>query len=212
MKKLLVGVAGLATICFAGSAMAAGPLANPWVNDGAEVGVQIEVGEIGEVFTTRGTNQARNGELLPELQITNAGGTIPPAGIAIDTLWHMANVNYQVSVELDTNNMGLTDIPEWSRFHVLVGVANRGSYNAVFAGLPGQVDVVADQVITWDRRDSTTGYLGNQPNVPIPLTTLLSTPSTSLRTTAVDYAADAINGLPPIGASTVELVYTIASI
>lgn len=202
LKKFAVGIAALAAVGFAGSAMA--QISNPWTNDGAEVGVEIEVGALGEVWSTMGTDQARNGAAAPTLAITNAGGTIPPTGIATDTLNHYANVNYQVSVGLNG------DIPEFTRFHVLVGVTNRGAYNAVGAGLPGQTDAVAATTITWDRRDSGTGYVGNGVNGPS-YSALTGTASTTSNATMVDYAADAIHGLPPLTSATpVEVVWTIA--
>jgi hypothetical protein len=202
LKQLLAGVAGVAAVAFAGSAMA--QIVNPW-DDEAQVGVNINVGQLGEVWSNLGTDQYRNNVPAPTLQITNAGGTIPASGIAEDTINHFANVNYQVSVELDSGN-----IPEFSRFHVLVGIQNRGAYDAVGAGLPGQTDAVANTIITFDRRDSATGYIGNQPGTAYPA--LNGTPSTSSNATQVDYAVDAIHGLPPQAGTSIELLWTIAAL
>jgi hypothetical protein len=204
LKQLLAGVAGVAAVAFAGSAMAQTTIDNPWDNE-AQVGVNINVGQLGEVWSNLGTAQYRNSVPAPTLQITNAGGTIPASGIAEDTINHFANVNYQVSVQLASGN-----IPEFSRFHVLVGIQNRGLYNAVGAGLPNQVDAIADTTITFDRRDSATGYIGNQPATAYQA--LTDTPSTSSKATLVDYAVDAIHGLPAQGGTNVELLWTIAAL
>jgi hypothetical protein len=199
--KLTASAIALAAFGFAGTAMAGTPIANPWATDGAQVGVNIEVGALGEVWSAMGTAQIRNSVAPPTLTITNAGGTIPAAGIANDTVYHYANVNYQVSVDISGN------IPDWTRFHVLWGVANRGSYNSVFAGLAGQTNVSAATVVTY-RRDGG-GYIGNQPGTPVVVQTGI--PSTAANSTLVDYAVDAINGLPPVTAATpITLTYTIA--
>jgi len=204
MRSVKMLCAGLLALALMAAPAFADPLTNPWADDGAQVGVTITVGQLGEVWSSIGTGQARSADPNASLSITNAGGFIPAAGIAEDSLYHYANVAYQVSVHI------VGDIPEWSRFHVLVGVNNRGDYNSVFAGLPGQTDVAADKVITWDRRDAGTGYLGG--NVPgTPVAALTGAVSTAANTTLVDYAADAIHGLPPVGDKDVTVVWTIAS-
>ena len=204
LKKITVGVSALAMTAFAGSAMAQN-LNNPWAGDGAEVDVQINVGQIGEVWSSIGTGQARFGNPAVGLEITNAAGNVPPAGIAEDTLFHYANVNYEVLVELDG------DIPEMSRFHMVVGVSNRGSYNAVSGGgSAGATQAAGDTIIMWDRRDAGTGYVGaNVPNSPV--TVLSGNSALNANGTAVDYVADAIHGLPPVSNDPIQLIYTIAA-
>lgn len=203
-KKFSISAVALAAVGFAGAASAQ-TLTNPWAGDGGEVDVEIVVGQIGEVFSSVGTGQDRNNDPALPLEITNAGGNIPPSGIAIDTLFHFANVDYDVLVDING------DIPEFSRFHILAGIQNRGSYDAVAGGgTAGATQAVADNVVTYDRRAASTGYIGNQPGTPITL--LSGTAANSLQTTLVDYAADAIHGLPAVTAGTAtEVIYTIAA-
>ena len=204
IRKLSVSFAALAAMGIAGAASAQ-TLNNPWTGDGAEVDVEIVVGEIGEVWSSVGTGQARDGDPALTLEITNAGGNVPPEGIASDTLNHYANVAYDVLVDIDG------DIPEWSRFHVLAGINNQGSYDAVAGGgTGGNTQADADNTITWDRRDAGTGYIGTQPGTPVNV--LSGAASNSANSTAVDYAADAIHGLPALTTGTpIEVIYTIAA-
>jgi hypothetical protein len=201
MRFYMSMLAGLAALGLMAAPTMAQQLTNPWSGDGAEVKITIDVPAIGEVWSSIGSGQARNNNPNVVLQITNAGGFIPAAGIAEDTVYANSNVNYEVSVELDG------DIPAWTRFHVLVGVQNRGAYNSVFAGLPGQTDVDAATVITFDRRD--TGFVGaNTPGNAIPAFTGVA--GSSATPTLVDYAADAIHGMPAISDMDIELIWTIA--
>jgi hypothetical protein len=206
LRKVSVGLAGLAAMGLAGQAMAA-PIDNPWTNDGAEVELNVQVGTIGEVWSAKGTNQARHGHAPVDLIVTNAGGFIPLGGRYEDTVFHFANVDYEVSVDISGT------IPDWTRLHVVVGPTNRGVYDCVNVAvcLVGQTNVIAGQIITW-RRD-TGGYLGNQPGTPV--ATIMAGPySASATATDVDYAADAIHGLPPVNlpGNPVEVIYTIASV
>lgn len=185
------------------SVQAQTPLANPWEGDGDTVGIEVNVGAIGEVYSDVGSGQARNGDPDLTLDITNAGGVIPPEGIENDTVTHLSNVDYQVYVNLDG------DIPEFSRFHVLVGVGNRGSYSSVLGGnIQGGTEATADTIITWDRRDP--AYAGA--NVPqTPVLALSNSANTSGTPTLVDYAADAIHGMPSTGNTPFDVVWTIAA-
>ena len=204
IRKTSLSLAALAAMGIAGAASAQ-QLTNPWAGDGAEVDVEIIVGAIGEVYSAIGTDQARNSAPAVGLEITNAAGNVPSAGIAEDTLFTLANVNHEVSVELDG------DIPEMSRFHIVVNPSNRGSYDAVAGGgSAGATQAAGDQIITWDRRDAVTGYLvgANEPNSPVAV--LTGTPVLNAVATPVDYVADAIHGLPPVGSDPIELIYTIA--
>jgi hypothetical protein len=203
MQKLLVGVAGLAMVAFAGSAMAAD--INPWTEE-AQPDVNILVGSIAEVWSTLGNDQVRNSAPTPNLQITNAGGKILANGKYHDTLNHWANVNYTVSVALDA-----AGIPNETRLHVIVKPTNAATYNCVAPCLnfAGNVPVTASQVITWSRTGN--AYQGgNSPGVETVITGINGAPTFSILSDAVDYAADAINALPPTGSQVTELIYTIS--
>jgi hypothetical protein len=204
VNLLKYALAGALFAGFAGSAMAQ-PIDNPWEGDGAEVNININVGAIGEVWSTVGTNQARFSHPALELDIDNAGGFLAPTGIAWDTVSHFANVNYDVYTQISA----LSNIPEWTRFHILWGIQNRGAYNAVNGNLVGQTNAIADTIVTYDRRDAGTGYIGNQPGTPVLVDSGTAGPTAN--SDLVDYAADAIHGLPPqtTGAA-VEVIYTIA--
>lgn len=204
MVALVSGaVVSLGTIT---SVQAQQTLPNPWAGDGAEVDININVGQIGEVWSSVGTGQARNGDTPLVLEITNAAGNIPAEGRELDTLNHYANVNYDVYVDL-----GNGDIPEFSRFHVLVDVSNSGSYDAVAGGgSAGATEALAANVITWDRRDSGTGYVGgNNPSTPV--LALSDSMSNLPNQTNIEYAADAIHGLPSQASADFDVVWTIAA-
>lgn len=181
----------------------AAPLFNPWANE-ATPEVKIEVNPIGEVWSDLGTNQYRNHAAIPNLRITNAAGIIPAAGKAADTVSHFANVDYVVSVDLGTTN----SIPNWTRFHILWNISNRAAYTSVGAGFPGAIEAVASTIVTY-RRDAG-GYIGTTPGTPVAVQSAGA--SASATPTPVDYAADAIHGLPSVGTSLpIEVIYTIAS-
>jgi|GEM_PF-7034575 len=213
MRKLFIGVAAVALLALlAVPVMAVEP--NPW-SDSCDVDVEITIPEMAELWSNLGTGQERNAAAPPTLTVTNAGGIIPAEGIAQDTLNHLSNIAVTVSVELE----GATPIPEWTRFHVLVAPSNRGSYNCVFAwgGAAGATfmlgswsitNVNADAVITWDRRDSGTGYVGIQPDVP--QVAFTGSATTNSVAHLVDYAVDAIHGMPTAGSSTPTVMWTIA--
>lgn len=195
MKKVLVAltiVALLGLVAFADT--------NPWEDDGDTVAFEVVIPNITEVWSTIGSGQARSSALDVELEITNAGGVIPASGKAHDTISHLSNVPVKVFVTLVGN------IPAWSRFHVIVGITNENDYDSV-ATWAGRTQPAADKIITWDRR--ATAYTGNQPSIEIEAFTGLATTASIQH--KVDYAVDAINGLPPLGDASVEIIWTIAS-
>ncbi|MCG5541335.1 MULTISPECIES: hypothetical protein [unclassified Halorhodospira] len=194
-RKLSVSLVALTAMGFAGAASA---FDNPWEGDGAEVNVEIVVGEWGEVWSAIGTGQARDGDPAVSLEITNAAGIIPEGGIVEDTVNHVANVDYEVLVDIEG------DIPEWTMFHVLADIQNRGEYNGV-----GQHDqAMADKIVTWRRDDG--GYIGSQPGTPQLI--LSGTAGTSATSTEVDYAAEARHGLPEVtDGQDFQVIYTIAA-
>lgn len=181
-------------------------LTNPWSGDGAEVDININVGQIGEVWSSVGTGQEREGDSPLVLEITNGAGNIPAEGRKLDVLNHYANVDYEIYVDL-----GDGDIPEFSRFHVLVDVSNSNSYDAVAGGgSAGATEALAANTITWDRRDSGTGYLGgNNPGTPV--LALTDSMSNLPKQTNIEYAADAIHGLPSQSVTDFDVVWTIAA-
>ena len=199
MKKLIAILAAVSMVMMFGTTAFAD---NPWAGDGDSVDITILIPPITEVWSDIGTGQARDSDSAPVLFITNAGGTIPAAGIAQDTVNVHANVLVNVSVELNGA------IPEATRFHVLINPQNRGVYDSVFAGLPGQTDVVADVVLSWSYRSSawdTDGY--QAPNTPIPAFTA----GLGYIGKPVDYAVDAIFAMPSEGhTSTPTIIWTIA--
>jgi hypothetical protein len=209
MRHITAGILGLAAIGLAGTAWASTPIANPWTNDGAEVNLNVQVGTIGEVWSAKGTDQARNGHPAVNLVVTNAGGFIPATGRYADTVYHFANVNYEVSVDLSGT------IPNWTQLHVIIAPTNRGTYNCAQLlqanCLVGQTAVAASQIVTW-RRDTAGYVLGNAiPGTPV--VTMTGVYSASAVATDVDYAADAIYGLPPVNlpGNPVQIIWTIAS-
>ena len=181
------------------------PLANPWA-DCTDIGFNITIPPMIELWSTIGTNQQRNSAPAVALTVTNAGGTIPAGGKAEDAIAYLGNtVPIDVSVQLDG------DIPVWTRFHVIIAPTNRPLYNSVFAGLAGQVDVVVDagmgKVITWDRRD--TGHVGNVLSTPYAAFSGIA--SAASQSVDVDYAVDAIHGMPANGAvATPTVLWTLA--
>jgi hypothetical protein len=206
LKRVAFGLAGLTAMIV--PSLASTPISNPWAGDGAETLLNIQVGTIGEVWSALRTDQARNGVPRQNLIITNAGGFIPAGGKLADTIYHFANVDYEVSVDIANGT-----IPLWSRFHVIIGITNFAAFNSVFAGGVGHVNPVATEVVTW-RRDAGPGYdlSGEQPGTPEVVYS--GTYSASAVPTAVAYAADAIHGLPPVNlpGAPIDVIWTIASV
>ena len=177
-------------------------LTNPWA-DCTDIGFSITIPPMIELWSSLGTAQQRSGAEAVALTVTNIGGFIPTGGIAQDAICYLGNtVPIDVSVQLDG------DIPEQTRFHVIIAPTNRGSYNSVFAGLAGQVDVAATKVITWDRRAGST-YVGNLLGTPI--AAFSGVASVDAQSVLVDYAVDAIHGMPANGAvATPTVLWTLA--
>lgn len=201
MRSLVIAAA--ITAAFATQAMASTPIVNPWVNDGDAADLNIQVGTIGEVWSALGTAQDRSSAPRENLIITNAAGLIPAGGKYLDTVSHFANINYEVSATLSGN------IPEWTRFHVLVNISNFAAFGDVFSNAAG-TDPLVTQTITWDRRSP--AYVGNQPNVAY--VALSGTYSATATNTPVAYAADAIHGLPAanLPGNPITVTWTIASV
>ena len=195
MKKL--GILVMAMVMVFGLSLGAmAELDNPWTNDGAEVNVDIKVSALGEVWSSIGTGQARNGDSNITLDITNGAGQIPQAGRAEDTIGALANVDYNVNVDLEGT------IPDYSMFHILVGINNRGNYN----GVGQHTSADADTILTWDRRD---GSWHSNPNNPLAFTGVGQATAKSVK---VDYAAEARHGMPDMQTvDDLQVVWTISS-
>lgn len=203
-NMVLAIVSGAVVSLGAVAGVQAQAISNPWTGDGAEVDININVGELGEVWSNVGTGQARDGDAALVLEITNAAGNVPPSGIAQDTLNHFANVNYEVYVDLDG------DIPEWSRFHVLVNPSNSGAYDAVAGGgSAGATQAMADTIVTWDLRGANDYQGANVPGVPVLALSDVAVPNANQ--TPIEYVADAIHGLPSNTTTDFDVVWTIAA-
>lgn len=204
MRKLFIGIAAVALLALLTLPVMAVE-ANPW-SDCSDVQVEITIPEMAELWSSLGTGQERNDNLPAQVKVTNAGGIIPQEGIAEDTLTHCSNINVTVSVTLQDG------IPPWTRFHVIVAPSNRESYNCVWALPEGYYgthlieNVVADEVITWDRRSD--AYSGNQLGAVIEAFT--GSAGTASVAHQVDYAVDAIMGMPSVGSKTPTVIWTIA--
>ncbi|MBA7475852.1 hypothetical protein ES707_11226 [subsurface metagenome] len=211
MRKLLIGITAVAMLALLALPVMAVLEPNPWQGC-CDVKVEIVIPEMAELWSDLGDAQERHSALAKPVKITNAGGIIPSEGIYQDTLKHISNINVAVSVAL------LGGIPPWTRFHVIVGPANRGAYNCVFAwgGIAGATfllgaipitNVDADKVITWDRRSD--AYIGSELGTAYDAFTGVAT--TQIVPHAVDYAVDAINGMPIVGSRTPTVMWTITS-
>jgi len=205
MRKL--GILVIAMLLVVSMSVGVMALTNPWVDDGDTVDVNLNVPPMGEVYSSIGTGQARNDDPAINLKVTNAGGVIPQEGIAEDTLNHYSNVSYNVFVEIDG------DIPNYSRFHVIVNPQN--DYSSITSNIAaGHNPVQADKVITWDRRVGGQygqgGYGANAPGDTIKA--FSGSPSINSHQTNVDYAMDAIMGIPPENSDkNIDVIWTIAA-
>jgi len=209
MRKLVIGIAVVALLALLALPVMAAPGPNPW--DGCcDVDVTITIPEIAELWSHLGTGQERSLTPAPIVTVTNAGGIIPQTGIAEDKLWHCSNIPVTVWVTLEST----PGIPPWTRFHVIVGVTNRGDYNCVGAWPNGAhganytiVNATAtDSTITWDRGATT--YSGKQPDFAY--VAFDGSAGPDMVPHLVDYAVDAINGMPAVGSSTPTVMWTIA--
>ena len=194
MKKLLIALTAIALLGL--MAFAGDP--NPWAGDGDTVAFGVLVPNITELWSNIGTGQARNGAPAVVLEITNAGGVIPATGKASDVLNHISNVPVQIYVTLQG------DIPVYTRFHVIIEPTN--AYDCMPWGM-GTTPCAATTIITWDRRDP--AYVGNALNVEIAAFTGIVT--TGIIPHNVDYAVDAIHGMPAKGTTNTTVLWTIAS-
>ena len=172
-------------------------LDNPWKDDGAEVNVTLSISQMGEVWSAIGTGQARDGDSALKLEIDNAAGILPSdgSGVAEDTLSHFANVDYNVLVDI------AGEIPENARFHVLLNPTNRGLYDEINSG-GGTTVPIADGIFT---------FTGTQTEGTDIKTLITNNASLTSNSTPVDYAMDAISGLPPVGDEDIEGIYTITA-
>ena len=199
--KTLLGIMAIAVVAL----MAVPALAaNPWA-DCTDVAFNITIPPMVELWSTIGTAQQRDSAPAVALTVTNAGGLIPVGGKAQDAITYLGNtVPINVSVQLNG------DIPVWTRFHVIIDpTTNKDTYTSVGAGTGGAyINVTATKVVTWDRRD--TGYLGNTLGMAYPaFSGIASVLPLSVR---VDYAVDAINGMPTSGATAAPVVLWTLSV
>ena len=203
MKTLLGIVAVVALLALPGQAVDLNA-SNPWQNC-TDVSFSITIPPMIELWSTIGTAQQRDSAPAVALTVTNAGGLIPAGGKAQDAITYLGNtVPIDVSVELNG------DIPVWTRFHVIIDpTTNKDTYTSVGAGTGGAyINVTATKVVTWDRRD--TGYLGNTLGMAYPaFSGIASVLPLSVR---VDYAVDAINGMPTSGATAAPVVLWTLSV
>jgi len=200
-KLILISLSALMVFSFSGIVLATNPHQN-----NCDVGVDVNIPHVTELYSTVGTNQDRHSASNPIIEVTNAYGKIPSSGRTSDTINYLTNgTSIEVSVELDLT------IPNFSRFHVIVNPSNPSAYNMVTSTMPGGggVQVNADKVITWDKRGGSSWGGSNTLNSPVVAFTGSS--STLPSTVDVHYAVDAIHGLPSQGTTSTSVTWTISN-
>jgi hypothetical protein len=183
MKKFTT-IALSAAVAMFGATAVAQPSA---LDEGESVAITIQVGPIGELWTSLSD---------ATLEVTNAYGMIPDEGKALDTVNHFANVDYDVTVELDGGSP-----PAETRFHIMIGIQNFADFDTsmnVPAGFAGQTPAVADAEFTWTPGQTTQHTaLSNQ------------APTASANQTSVAYAIEARDGMPANTNTNFDVVWTI---
>ena len=194
LKTISVSVLALAVVGFAAPAMAQ---TNPWAPGQTTVPITITVGPMVELFM--GDPPAA----VP-LTIVDAGENQGSVSAVSGTMTHIHNVNVDVSAAIDG------DIPNWTQFHILINPA------AAWALPPASG---AEKTLSW-RRDGA-GYIGADGAFPNQVSgTATNAPLQAFYRTAnaptgavetVQYFADARNGMPNVGVTGFNVVWTIAS-
>lgn len=198
LRKVAFGIAAVAAMVFAGQAMAQ---TNPWAPAQTTVPVNINVGEMVELFTS----------VAPvNLQIVDAGNNQGSTQAVSRVVNHLHNVNVDVSVYIDD------DITDYTQFHILI--------EPVAVWLE-PADANTDRTVSWRREagvySAASGGFDNQVssagigsgNAVLAFSALANAPVTTGDPDAVkdiQYFADARNVLPPTGSEGFNVVWTIA--
>lgn len=178
MRRIVLLVAMLVLVM--GATAVADVVPNPWQDVQTDVPVTVHVLEMAELWT-------KTEEF--SLEIDNAAGVIGENAKEARYVTTLANVRYNVYVEIHGN------LPDYTRFHVIIEPENE-DYTGV-----GQHDpVIAENICT---------FIEHQPDTLTRQFAFSGEPTEDAVNTLVHYAIEARDKMPPVQSTTFTVIWTI---